>query len=156
MTTISEIEIIHFKPKYARAYKDLNLNWIRKYFVIEPHDEEQLDNPENYIIKKGGFIFFAKYEGEIAGTCALIKTSENEYELAKMAVTESMQGKQIGKKIGLAVLEHAKAVGAKRVWLESNRKLATAINLYHKLGFIEVPIDYTPYARADIRMEIRL
>jgi putative acetyltransferase len=154
MTTLSEVDIVQFEPKYAAAYKDLNLNWIRKYFVVEPHDEEQLDNPEAYIISKGGYIFFAKYEDEVTGTCALIKTGEGEYELAKMAVAENMQGKKIGKKIGIAVLEHAKAIGAKRVWLESNRRLTTALNLYNKLGFVEVPIDSTPYARADIRMEI--
>lgn len=156
MTTVSEVEIIQFEPKYAGVYKDLNLNWIKKYFLVEPHDEEQLNNPEAYIINKGGYIFFAKYQNEIAGTCALIKTGDSEYELAKMAVTENMQGKQIGKKIGFAVLEYAKTIGAKRVWLESNRRLTTALNLYNKLGFIEVPIDSTPYARADIRMEIWL
>jgi len=42
------------------------------------------------------------------------------------------------------------------VWLESNRILTTALNLYIRLGFVEVPITSTPYARADIRMEIWL
>ena len=88
------------------------------------------------------------------GTCALIKTGEQEYELAKMAVTENLRGQQIGKLIGLAALEQAKIAGAKRVWLESNRILTTALNLYKKLGFTEIPITSTPYARADIRMEV--
>jgi N-acetylglutamate synthase-like GNAT family acetyltransferase len=156
MTSISETTIVSYHPKYATAYKKLNLAWIEKYFVVEDHDREQLDNPETYIINKGGYILFAKHENEIVGTCALIKTGEAEFELAKMAVDENMRGRQIGKLIGEAAIEKAKEAGAKRVWLESNRILTTALNLYHKLGFVEIPISSTPYARADIKMEILL
>ncbi|CAN5832092.1 hypothetical protein BH10BAC2_BH10BAC2_21890 [soil metagenome] len=156
MTTKEEVMILSYKPQYAVDYKRLNIDWIEKYFVVEEHDVEQLENPYEYIISKGGFIFFAKYNDEIVGTCALIKTGEQEYELAKMAVAENARGKQIGKRIGLVVIEQAKAAGAKRVWLESNRILITALNLYTKLGFTEIPITSTPYARADIRMEIWL
>lgn len=157
MTTTTDEVIIHaYDPQYAADYKRLNLDWIEKYFTVEEHDLEQLENPYAYIISKGGFIFFAKYNDEIVGTCALIKTGEQEYELAKMAVAEHVRGKQIGKKIGIAVIEHAKAISAKRIWLESNRILTTALNLYTKLGFSEIPITSTPYARADIRMEIWL
>jgi len=155
-TTLNEVTILSYQPKYAEDYKQLNLAWIEKYFKVEEHDIEQLDNPDAYIISKGGYILFAKYDGAIVGTCALIKTGDSEYELAKMAVAENMQGKQIGKQIGLAVLEKAREAGAKRVWLESNRILTTALNLYIRLGFVEVPITSTPYARADIRMEIWL
>jgi len=154
MTSISETTIVSYHPKYAAAYKKLNLAWIEKYFVVEEHDIEQLDNPETYIINKGGYILFANHENEIVGTCALIKTGEAEFELAKMAVAENMRGKQIGKLIGEAAIEQAKDAGARRVWLESNRILTTALNLYRKLGFKEIPMSATPYARADIKMEI--
>jgi len=156
MTSVSEVTIVPFNPKYAADYKKLNIAWIEKYFVVEEHDIEQLDNPDTYIISKGGYILFARYEGKIVGTCALIKTGENEFELAKMAVSENMRGKQIGRQLGLAVLEQARNVAAKRVWLESNRILTTALHLYSTLGFVEIPVTSTPYARADIRMEIWL
>ena len=156
MTSISETTIVSYHPKYAAAYKKLNLAWIEKYFVVEEHDIEQLDDPETYIISKGGYILFAKFEDEIVGTCALIKTGEDEFELAKMAVAEHMRGKQIGKLIGEAAIEQAREAGAKRVWLESNRILTTALNLYRKLGFVEIPMSSTPYARANIKMEIWL
>ncbi len=156
MTTVSEVTIVPYQPKYAADYKKLNIAWIEKYFVVEAHDIEQLDDPETYIISKGGHILFAKFEGKIVGTCALIKNADDEYELAKMAVAEEMRGKQIGKLLGQAAIEQARAAGAKRVWLESNRILTTALNLYTRLGFAEIPVTSTPYARADIRMEIWL
>lgn len=150
----NRVNIVTYTPALAVYFRDLNIAWIEKYFKVEEHDSEQLNNPDEYIMDTGGEILFAEYDGKIVGTCALIKTGEDEYELAKMAVAENLQGKQIGKKLGLAAVEWAKRAGAKRLWLESNRILTTAINLYNKLGFVEVPVTYTPYARADIRMEI--
>ena len=151
---MEELTIREYEPRYASDFKALNVAWIEKYFTVEEHDLEQLSNPEEYIISKGGYILFAVYNGKVVGTCALIKTGEQEYELAKMAVTPQLQGKQLGKKLGMATIEKAKNKGAVRVWLESNRILTPAISLYRKLGFVEIPIDTTPYARADIRMEI--
>ncbi len=66
------------------------------------------------------------------------------------------QGGQIGYKLGIHTIETAKLLEAKRIWLESNRVLEPALNLYRKLGFTEIPITVTPYARADIRMELLL
>jgi len=151
---MEEIIITGYEPKYAPDFKRLNVEWIEKYFTVEEHDLEELNNPDEYIISKGGYILFALYNDTVVGTCALIKTGDREYYLAKMGVTPAMHGKQIGKKLGLACLEKAKEVGARRVWLESNRILIAAISLYRKLGFVEIPIDHSPYARADIRMEI--
>lgn len=151
---MEEVTITGYDPKYAADFKQLNIDWIEKYFTVEEHDLEQLNNPDEYIISKGGYILFALYEGKAVGTCALIKTGEGEYELAKMGVTPALQGKQLGKKLGFAAIEKAKDMGARRVWLESNRILTPAISLYYKLGFVEIPVDYSPYARADIRMEI--
>jgi len=153
---MEDIIITGYDPKYAPDFKQLNVEWIEKYFTVEEHDLEELNNPDESIISKGGHILFALYNDKVVGTCALIKTGDREYYLAKMGVTPAMHGKQIGKKLGLASLEKAKALGASRVWLESNRRLVPAVSLYRKLGFVEIPIDNTPYARADIRMEIFL
>ena len=153
MIPLEEITIVDYKPEYAPDFKRLNVEWIEKYFTVETHDLVELENPEAFILSKGGYILFAKYQEQAVGACALIKTAENEYYLAKMGVSPAFQGMQIGKKLGLAVVERAAEVGAKRIWLESNRSLVAAISLYRRLGFVEIPIDETPYARADIRME---
>jgi len=151
---MGNITFCKFDSKYAEDFKEINLEWIKKYFIVEPHDMEQLSNPQEYIIDGGGEVLFALEDDKVVGTCALIKTGDNEYELAKMGVSPNAQGKQIGYKLGMYTLETAKALGAKRIWLESNRRLTPALNLYSKLGFQEVPVTETPYARADIRMEL--
>ena len=66
---------------------------------VEKTDLPMLNNPKKNIIDKGGYILFAKYKNKIVGTAALIFSEKGNYELAKMAVTEGYQGKQIGKKL---------------------------------------------------------
>ncbi len=151
---MNEMTFSNYKPQFANDFKQLNLEWIAKYFTVEEHDVEQLSNPESYIINKGGEVLFAILDEKVIGTCALIKTSETEFEMAKMAISPNYRGLHIGYKLGEYFKEKAKQMGAKRIWLESNRVLTPAISLYNKLGFKEIPIDYTPYARADIRMEL--
>ncbi len=155
-----DIRIIEFSPEsalHARAFRELNEEWLRKYFVIESHDREMLENPVEYIIEPGGCIFLAELGTEIVGTCALIYSSPGVFELAKMAVTERAQGRQIGKRLAMVIIERAVSLGAKSIFLESNSKLTPALNLYRKLGFrFEDPPQSSEYARADVYMKLEL
>lgn len=155
---MSQIEIIDFEPKYAKDFMRLNVEWIEKYFKLEDEDRRTLENPDQHIINPGGAIKMARYKDEIVGTCGLLKIDDDVYELVKMAVTEKCQGLQIGKKLGLAVIEKAKELGAKKVILETNKKLTPAINLYKVLGFKSGQHfgDQSVYERCDVEMEIML
>jgi len=146
------IQIVDYQPQWAADFKRLNIAWISRYFVVEPHDLEQLDNPQEYILNKGGHIFFAREENKIVGTVALIKVDASTMELAKMAVDETSQGKGVGRQLCEAAIEKARQLGTRHLFLESNRKLTPALALYAKVGFREVPLQPTPYSRADIRM----
>lgn len=150
------IEIISYQPKYAASFKELNEAWITQFFTMEDSDRKMLNDPEGYILNKGGEIIIALMNGNPVGTCALIPMKENVFELAKMAVSPEAQGKRIGWKIGLSTIEKAKELGAKRVYLETNSVLKPAIALYHKLGFKEVVGIDSPYNRCNVQMELKL
>lgn len=154
--TPSAIQIVDFNSFYAKAFYDLNHEWISKYFVMEDADNKSLSDPQGYIISKGGHILMALFNGEPVGTCALIKDGEGIFELAKMAVAPKMQGMKIGKMLGEAAIDRARRAGAHHVYLVSNRRLETALNLYKRLGFVEVPMPPSIYERADIKMELAL
>ncbi len=149
-----QIEIIEYQPIYKEDFKRLNIEWIEQYFKVEPYDLLQLDNPEEFLLDKGGAIFLAKADNEIAGTCAIEKMSETSYELVKMAVSPKFQGYGIGKILGQRVIEEAKKMGAKHFYLESNTILTPALTLYKSLGFVEVPIGETPFSRANFKAEM--
>jgi len=153
-----DVRIVAYEDKYQSAFKALNEEWISTYFKMEEADYKALDNPKTYILDRGGKIFVALYKEEPVGVCALIKMDDPDYdfEMAKMAVSPKAQGKNIGWLLGNAIVEATKELGGKKLYLESNTLLKPAISLYHKLGFKKVVSRATPYARANIQMELVL
>ncbi|UQD56952.1 GNAT family N-acetyltransferase [Flavobacterium sp. K5-23] len=152
MNTKNAITIIPFSADLKEPFKELNYEWLKKYFKIEPKDKRVLSNPQEEIIDKGGMIFYAKYHDKIVGTVALINIDKNLFELSKMAVTDDVQGLGIGKKLLQHCIEAAEKQKIKTLLLYSNRSLVPAIHLYHKFGFVEVPLEEGVYERADIKM----
>jgi len=151
-----QVEIIDYRPEFHDDFKRLNYEWIEKYFQIEESDRQSLEYPNEKILNPGGYIYLARFNGEIVGTCALIKTDDDTYELAKMAVTEKAKGKGIGWLLGKSAISKARELGAKTVFLESNTALAPAINLYQKLGFQKTVRQSSHYERCNIQMELKL
>jgi len=152
----SMVRVIDYAPEHKSIFKQLNEEWIRQYFKMEESDYKALDHPDEYIIAPGGAIFIAVYEGEVVGTCAIIKMNDKKFELAKMAVSPRAQGKSIGFLLGKACIHKAKELGAETVYLESNTLLKPAINLYLKLGFQKITGPPSPYERSNIQMELAL
>ncbi|WP_324719389.1 GNAT family N-acetyltransferase [Salinimicrobium sp. HB62] len=151
------MKIISFNPKYADKFRDLNIEWLEKYFWVEPHDEEVLGKPEKYIIEPGGTIFFVLENKKVIGTVALMKIEDGIFELTKMAVVPAAQGKNVGQQLMQHTLDYARSKGWKKLIIFSNRKLENAIHIYKKYGFREIPIgENNPYARGDIKMELPL
>lgn len=151
-------KIVPFSEVYRSAFKTLNEEWITKYFKMEEMDQISLNHPQEYILDKGGYIAVALLNDEAVGVCALLKSTHEsfDYELAKMGVSPKAQGNGIGKLLAYHIIEKAKSLGAKRIYLESNRVLKPAISLYHKLGFTEIVGATSPYERSDIQMELNL
>jgi len=149
----TDIGLVPYSEKYRKVFKDLNIEWISKYFKMEEADLKYLDHPENNILKKGGYIAMALYKNKPVGTCALVKMDKDSFELAKMAVSPECRGKGIGYLLGRHVMDKAKHLGAKKLYLESNTLLKPAIDLYYKLGFQKVARQPSPYERCNIQME---
>lgn len=153
---VFNIEIIPFSIEYKEAIKELNLEWLQKYFKVEPKDKLVLENPIDEIINKGGKIYYAKLNDKIIGTVSLIKIDNATFELSKMAVTENIQGLGIGRKLIDHCISEAKKYDIQNIILYSNRKLKPAIHLYESYGFYEIPVEAGTYERADIKMKLDL
>ena len=149
------VDIIPFEDRYAGEFRQLNLEWLNRYFRVETLDEEVLSRPHE-ILRDGGAIFLARYRREIVGTCALLPAGEGRLELGKMAVTAGCQGLGIGRKLLAAVIGQYHALGGRELFLESNSRLRPAINLYRSAGFVRIPPPTrSHYERADIYMVYR-
>lgn len=149
------VQVIPFQKKYAPYFKKLNIQWLEKYFVVEPHDSKLLENCQENIIDKGGHIFFATINNKIIGCYSFIKISNKKYELGKMAIDPEYQDRKIGQKLLRHSIQFAKDNKWDLIILYSNTKLENAIYIYKKFGFIEVPLENKlPYLRCNIKMEL--
>lgn len=155
----TEVRIREFQPGDEASFRSLNEEWITRHFRIEPKDEEILANPERSILAVGGKILFAVVGDSCVGCCALLRMSDSEFEVAKMAVTSAHQGAGIGRKLLHAAIEAGRSSAARRLYLETNSRLEAAIRLYESIGFKHVTPDRitpSPYARANVYMEMIL
>jgi GNAT superfamily N-acetyltransferase len=150
------VEVIEYETRFQSAFKRLNVEWIETHWQLEEADRQALDDPDEYIIARGGHIFLALEGHEVVGTCALVRVTDATYELAKMAVDASTRGKGIGAALGTAVIDKARSLKAERLYLESNTILKPAIRLYRKLGFEEYVGEPSPYDRCNIQMALDL
>jgi len=91
------MEIVDYRPDLAGAFKALNEAWITRFFRLEPKDEEVLADPEATIIAPGGHIVFVLEAGEAVGCCALMAMRDGGFEVAKMAVADTHQGRGLGR-----------------------------------------------------------
>lgn len=153
---MNKIEIIEYADQYKEYFKSLNYDWIQKYFWIEPTDEAVLNNPAEAVIAKEGYIFFARLNDVIVGTCALMRVEPYVYELGKMAVAEAYRELGIGTILMKNVIARAKKLRLRKLVLYSNTKLHAAINMYIRFGFYLVPKTDFHNHRANVKMELKL
>ena len=148
------IEIVDYDEKYHADFKRLNLDYLDKYNLTESHDMIILDNPEEIILGRGGFLWLAKAGEEIVGTVGIMPEGHGIFELIKMCVAESWRGRGISKLLMETCLQKVKELGGEKIILFSNHQLQTALKLYKKYGFKDVEVTGSPFETADVKMEL--
>ena len=141
------------------AFRVLNEAWITKLFKLEDRDREVLGDPETHILSKGGHIYLVERGSEIVGCVALIPEGHGLFEVSKMAVSPSLRGLGIGRKLLEYTIAQAREIGAAALYLGSSKKLKNAVHLYEALGFQHVDpktLPEAPYSRADVFMHMPL
>ena len=149
------IEIVGFNKKYSEQFFILNKAWIEESWHLEDSDKKDLLNPDK-IVHNGGQVFFALENQSAIGTVAMIKSSDDKYELAKMTVQDNFRGKGIANMLMDECLKFAKDNKAKEIFLISNDSLTIARNLYDKYGFKEVDLDSQKYDRGNVKMNLKI
>jgi len=153
------IEILEYRAAFKKHFQELNHSWLREHFTVEPEDEKLLSDPRGRIVNRGGAVLFAAAGEEIVGTCALIRHSDSDYELAKMAVSEKARRHGVGRALGLATIDRASRLGGRRLFLLTSERLPAALSLYKKLGFRNCPMPAqaaAKYKRSTMAMDLAL
>jgi GNAT superfamily N-acetyltransferase len=156
--TAPPCRIVGFDPRWRADFARLNLEWLRRWFVVEPFDEEVLGDPETHLLAGGGRVLFALSGGSgrerAVGTVALRHEGNGVYELTKMAVEPELRGRGIGRALLLAAIDCHRGLGGNELYLESSSLLKPALALYESAGFVHHPAPRpgSHYARADVHM----
>lgn len=148
------IKIIDYEDQYQQDVKALNYEWLLKYDLLEPMDDEFLNNPREMILNKGGFILLAQSAGEIVGTISAVPIDDGCMELENFAVTERMQGQKIGRMLLEKCIDTARMLGTRKLTLYTNSQLLNARELYRKMGFEIVVPAANKFVQADMAMEL--
>jgi putative acetyltransferase len=99
-------------------------------------DSDIEDVEKNYIGRGGVFEVLVDGSGKILGTAGLYPVDKEVVELRKMYFLPELRGQGRGKKTLTRMIERARELGFKKVYLETASQLKEAIGLYKSFGFI--------------------
>lgn len=149
------LRIVDFQPRWRADFARLNIEWLERWFSVEPIDREVLNDPETHLLAGGGRVLFAIDDRERAlGTVALLRYDDGLVELTKMAVEPGLRGGGIGRKLMAGAIAAFHDMGGRELFLESSLRLGPALKLYESVGFRHHPAPRpgSHYQRADVYM----
>ena len=108
------------------------------YLTIQHYEDEVRDLTVKYGLPDGR-LYLARVGGKAAGCIALRKLDEERCEMKRLYVRPAFRGHRIGDALVDRVIQDAKAIGYRHMLLDTLPFLESAIHMYRKRGFYEIP-----------------
>ena len=110
---------------------------VESYFDPQAFAEE-LDNLPGKFAEPKGRLLVAEEDGRIAGCVALRDLGDGACEMKRMFVYPEFHGRGVGQLLGRALIGEAKAIGYRKMLLDTGPEQREAQALYRKLGFEDI------------------
>jgi len=118
-------------------------------------DRDIADIEAHYIRRGGVFEIIEDENGELLGTVGLYPMTKETVELRKMYFSKKLRGKGFGKKTLQRMIETAREMGFKKIYLETATVLKEAVALYEKFGFEPSDEKHTPRCDAAYFLDLK-
>ncbi len=100
-----------------------------------------------------GECLLARLDGAPVGAVTLQRRTATEAELNRLFVREAARGAGVGRALVTTLIERARALGYRTLFLSAVRRFEAALALYRSLGFVEVTEGDDP---DDVQVDMRL
>ena len=126
-----------------------------EYLALQKYDEEVQHLEKKYGLPEGR-LYLAYVDQELAGCVGLRKIDNENCEMKRLYVRPEFRGKHIGDYLVTCIIDEAKKIGYSYMLLDTLPFLKSAILLYKKYGFYEIPSYNNSPMAASIFMKLDL
>jgi len=123
---------------------------------FQDFDRELRELPGEYA-EPDGRLILAKCDGRCVGCVGLRRLEGDICEMKRLYVKPDYRGTGIGRELASRIIAEARAIGYRRMRLDTISDMVEAITLYRSLGFVEIdpyrpnPIDGAKYFELKLR-----
>ena len=146
MLTISQVSA----PSEIQGVQELLREYTAWVFTLHPDSEQARELEQELAALPGiyapptGCLLLAVQDGQPAGCIALKGHDATSGELKRLYVRPAFRGRKIGRQLVAALIEEARKLGYRRLFLDTHISMTKAHKLYTAAGFrkIDTPGDY--------------
>jgi carbonic anhydrase len=131
----------HAEIEHVRQFFRNYAAWLGVDLGYQNFGEEMASLPGAYAAPTGR-LFFAELDGKPAGCVGIRQATGGVCEMKRLYVEPEMRGTGVGRELALAAIKAAKALGYRKVMLDTLPAMRIAVKLYRELGFKEAPAYY--------------
>lgn len=115
-----------------------NDSTFRQYLDIQNYDDE-IEHLEHKYGLPDGRLYLLTVDGKAAGCGAIRKLDDDKCEMKRMYVRPEYRGNKYGELIMNKLIDDARETGYKHMLLDTLPFLKSAIAMYYKRGFYDIP-----------------
>lgn len=127
----------------------------KEYLAIQNYDEE-VNHLERKYGPPHGRLYLALSDGQAAGCVGLRKIDARRCEMKRLYVRPAFRGRHIGDRMVRQIIADAKEIGYSSMLLDTLPFLKSAIRMYERYGFQEIPSYNNSPMDTSIYMELKL